>query len=110
MVPLGNLVGRVPLDGRDLAAREHGLHQPDVLVEDDEVAGPGLLPGAGRVGAAVALGPGVELVHGSEALALVAERRTGLVRYPRDEVSAPWSTRDRALRGGAVLGDARGVV
>src|SRR5436305_8293500 len=108
--PLRDAVGGIPLDRLDLAARQHGLDEPDVLVEDDEVARLGLLPGAGGVGPAVLLGPRVELVDRAEALAVRAERRTGLLRDPRGEVGAPWRAGGGALRGGAVVGDPRRVV
>src|SRR3954452_8472433 len=106
MDPLGDAVGGVALDRLDLTARQHGLDEADVLVEDDEVARLRLLPGAGAVGPAVLLGPRVELVDRAEALAVRAERRTRLLRDPRREVGAPRSAGHGALRGRSVVRDA----
>src|SRR5690348_10738418 len=108
--PLRHSVGGVALDGLDLTIGEHRLDEADVLVEDDEIAGLGRLARTGGVRPAVLLGPRVELVDRTEALAVRTQRRAGLVRDPRGEVRAPRRARDGALRGGAVVGDPSRVV
>ena len=102
----GNFVGGIALQRLDPAVGKDLLDDPDVLVPDDQVAGARHDAGAVRDGAAGALRPRVELVDRAEALAVVAERRAGLARDPRDEVGAPRADA-AAGGGGAVLRDAR---
>src|SRR5438067_7338476 len=105
-----HLIARVALDGVDLPVRVHALHDADVLVEDDQVAGLRGAPGVGRIRPAGLLRPGVERIDGAEALALVADRGAGLARRPGDEVGAPRSRARIASGGSAVLRDAGRVV
>src|SRR5207248_2535707 len=100
----------VALDRADLAVRIHALHEADVLVEDDQVAGLRRVTRGSGVGAAGPLSPGVEGIDGAEALALVAERSSRLARRPGDEVGAPRAGAWVAGRGRAVLRDPRRVV
>src|SRR4051794_20578301 len=108
MHPLGDAISAVALDGLDAAVGQDALDDADVLVPDDEVAG--LRGGGGGHPAAGALRPGGDVVDAAEALALVAERNTGLLAGPGGEVGAPRARAGGAGGGAAVHGDARGVV
>ena len=77
--------------------------------EPQTMRSPGCGGSAGRERAAGALAPLLDGDRRAQALALLADRRAGLLGGPGDEVGAPRA--DAAAGGGlAVLGDARGVV
>lgn len=79
----GNSVGGIALDRLNSAIGQDPLDDPDVLVEDDQVARARRGARDVRHRTAGALRPRIELVDGAEALAVVAERHARLARGPR---------------------------